>query len=97
VPVVDALFIGRADLTISLGAGTADDRIVVDAVERICAAGMAAKRRAGMLLARSEDVGLWHAKGASLFILASDHDFCCAGLSLLRRPSTTRAEAVTLP
>lgn len=80
---IDALFIGRADLTISLGAETPDDREVVAAVERICAAGVAAGRTVGMFLGRVGDVPLWRARGASLFVLQSDQDFLLRGAALL--------------
>ncbi len=80
---IDALFIGRADLTISLGAETPDDAIVVAAVERICAAGQAAGRTTGMFLGRIDDVALWRARGASLFILQSDQEFLLRGAALL--------------
>jgi 2-keto-3-deoxy-L-rhamnonate aldolase RhmA len=72
---IDALFIGRADLTISYAAETPDDAIVIAAVERICAAGKAAGRTIGMFLGRVGDVPQWRTHGASLFILQSDHDF----------------------
>jgi 2-keto-3-deoxy-L-rhamnonate aldolase RhmA len=72
---IDALFIGRADLTISLGAETADDHVVVAAVEAICAAGRAHGRAIGMFLARPTDAPAWRDKGASLFILRSDQEF----------------------
>jgi 2-keto-3-deoxy-L-rhamnonate aldolase RhmA len=76
---IDALFIGRIDLTLSLGADTPDDPQVVAAVDRICAAGKAAGRTVGMFLSRVADVPDWRAKGASLFILQSDHDFMLKG------------------
>ena len=80
---IDALFIGRADLTISYGADTPDDAVVVAAVDRICAAGKAAGRTVGMFLGRVGDVPLWLDKGASLFILQSDHDFLLKGAAAL--------------
>ena len=80
---IDALFIGRADLTISYGADTPDDAVVVAAVDRICAAGKAAGRTVGMFLGRVGDVPLWRAKGASLFILQSDQDFLLKGAAAL--------------
>ena len=83
VPGIDALFIGRADLTIAYGAATPDDPVVVDAVTRICAAGKAAGRTVGMFLGRIADVPLWREAGASLFILGSDHDFLLAGAARL--------------
>lgn len=76
---VDALFIGRADLTISYAAETPDDAVVVAAVDRICAAGQAAGRTVGMFLGRVGDVPEWREKGASLFVLQSDQDFLLKG------------------
>lgn len=80
---IDALFIGRADLTIAYNAETPDDAVVVDAVDRIVTAGKAAGRTTGMFLGRVSDVGIWHEKGASLFILGSDHDFLLQGAARL--------------
>jgi 2-keto-3-deoxy-L-rhamnonate aldolase RhmA len=83
VPGLDALFIGRADLTIAYGAETPDDAVVVDAVDRIVTAGKAAGRTTGMFLGRVGDVPMWREKGASLFILGSDHDFLLQGAGRL--------------
>jgi 2-keto-3-deoxy-L-rhamnonate aldolase RhmA len=80
---IDALFIGRADLTIAYGAETPDDAVVVAAVDRIVAAGKAAGRTTGMFLGRVSDVPLWREKGSSLFILGSDHDFLLQGAARL--------------
>jgi 2-keto-3-deoxy-L-rhamnonate aldolase RhmA len=80
---IDALFIGRADLTVSLGASNPDDPIVVEAVEAICAAGVRAGRTIGMFLGRPGDVPLWKEKGARLFVLGSDHEFLLQGASRL--------------
>ncbi len=79
VPGIDALFIGRVDLTVAMGAQSQDDPRVVAAVERICQAGNRGgahgwhvpeppQRRAGV--AR---------EGASLFLLGTDHGFMLAG------------------
>lgn len=80
---IDALFIGRADLTISMDADTSDDPQVIAAVERICTAGKAAGRPVGMFLARTTDVLQWREKGASLFILQSDQEFMLKGAATL--------------
>ena len=80
---IDALFIGRADLTVSMGAESMDDPRVTDAVERICAAGVAANRTIGMFVARTEDIHAWRARGASFFILQSDQEFLLAGARAL--------------
>ena len=80
---IDALFIGRADLTIAYGAETPDDSRVVAAVTRVLATGVAAHRSVGMFLPRPGDAPLWQDRGASLFLLASDHDFIRAGADAL--------------
>lgn len=80
---IDALFIGRADLTISYAAETPDDMVVAAAVARICAVGRAAGRTIGMFLGCVGDVPEWRAKGASLFVLQSDQDFMLKGAAVL--------------
>jgi 2-keto-3-deoxy-L-rhamnonate aldolase RhmA len=83
VPGLDALFIGRADLTISLDADSPDDKRVVDAVQRIVEAGRRAGLATGMFLPRVADVGRWREAGATLFLLESDHQFLRAGSAAL--------------
>jgi 2-keto-3-deoxy-L-rhamnonate aldolase RhmA len=88
---LDALFVGRVDLTVAYGASSQDDPRVVAALERVCAAGARAGRRVGMFLARPEDVPSWVARGATFFLLGSDHAFMLAGAADLlvragRRP-----------
>lgn len=76
---VDALFVGRVDLTVAYGTEDQDDPRVVAAVEAVCAAGVRHNRPVGMFLARVGDVPYWRTKGASLFLLGSDHGFMLAG------------------
>jgi 2-keto-3-deoxy-L-rhamnonate aldolase RhmA len=83
IPGIDALFIGRADLTVAYSADSPDDAVVVEAVDRIVAAGKAAGRTTGMFLGRVGDVPMWRKKGASMFILGSDHDFLLQGAARL--------------
>jgi 2-keto-3-deoxy-L-rhamnonate aldolase RhmA len=88
---VDALFVGRVDLTVAYGADSQDDPRVVAAVERVCEAGLRAGRRVGMFLARPEDVPVWTRRGATFFLLGSDHAFILSGAADLlvragRRP-----------
>lgn len=80
---IDVLFIGRVDLTVAYGATSQDDPQVVAAMERICAAGVRHGRRVGMFLARPGDVPMWAARGASLFLLGSDHGFLLQGAANL--------------
>ena len=86
VPGIDALFVGRADLTVAYGAASQDDPRVIAAVEKICAAGRRHGRPVGMFVARAEDVPLWRQHGATLFLLESDHTFLLKGAAgLLER------------
>jgi len=82
---IDALFIGRIDLTIALGCDSPDDPRVIDAVERIVAACVAAARPVGMYVSRATDCPSWRAKGVGLFLLESDHAFLRGGAAALRR------------
>ena len=81
---IDALFVGRIDLTVSLGCESPDDPKVIAAVERIVAACVAARRPVGMFVSRTSDVAMWREKGATLFLLGSDHGFVREGAKALR-------------
>ncbi|MFS0773038.1 HpcH/HpaI aldolase family protein [Sphingomonas sp. 1P08PE] len=83
VPGLDALFVGRVDLTVAYGVETQDDPRVVAAVEAVCAAGQRHGVPVGMFLARTADIPQWRARGATLFLLGSDHGFMLAGAAAL--------------
>ena len=76
---VDCLFIGRIDLTVALGKTDPSDPVVVEAVDKVCAAGRNAGKAIGMYVSNVEEAGQWTEKGASLFLLASDQAFLMAG------------------
>jgi 2-keto-3-deoxy-L-rhamnonate aldolase RhmA len=80
---VDCLFVGRMDLTLSLGASNPADPIVVDAVEQICEAGRRHGKAVGMFVPGGEDCIDWQRKGATLFLLASDQQFLLDGARAL--------------
>jgi 2-keto-3-deoxy-L-rhamnonate aldolase RhmA len=80
---IDALFIGRVDLTVAYGTASQDDPQVIAAMERVCDAGVRHGRRTGMFLARPGDVPQWGERGASLFLLGSDHGFLLQGAAQL--------------
>lgn len=73
VPGVDALFIGRIDLTVAMGESDAKAPRVMEAVRdltrRIGAAGCAV----GMYTPDFSEVPEWKSLGASLFLLGTDH------------------------
>ena len=84
-PGIDALFVGRIDLTVALDAASPDAPEVIAAVDRIVAAGRAAGRPVGMFVPRNEDVAGWRDKGATLFLQGSDHAFLRSGAAALRQ------------
>jgi 2-keto-3-deoxy-L-rhamnonate aldolase RhmA len=79
VPGIDAFFIGRADLSVSMGADGPNDPGVISAVERICAEGRKAGVTIGMFTANLDELPNWRAAGASLYLLGSDHGFMLDG------------------
>ncbi len=81
---IDALFVGRIDLTVALGCSDPDDPKVLAAVDQIVTACIRAGRSIGMFLPRSSDVAHWRAKGVTFFLLGSDHSFMRAGAAALR-------------
>ena len=76
---IDAFFIGRADLSVSLGADGPNDPRVIEAVEAICAKGREAGVTIGMFTGNLDELPKWRAAGASLFLLGSDHGFMLTG------------------
>lgn len=81
---LDALFVGRIDLTIALGETDPDAPVVLAAVESILAAGKRAGVPVGMFVPRDSDVSSWAEKGAQLFLQGSDHAFLRAGAKAAR-------------
>ena len=82
---IDALFVGRMDLTVSLGAQSPHDPIVLDAVNAICEAAKRHGRSVGMFTQTTDEARQWQKAGASLFLLASEHQWMLQGARSLRR------------
>jgi 2-keto-3-deoxy-L-rhamnonate aldolase RhmA len=82
---IDALFVGRMDLTVALGASSADAPEVIRAVETISHAARSAGRPFGMFVPRNSDVPRWREAGATLFLQGSDHTFLRTGALAARR------------
>ena len=80
---IDAFFIGRADLSVSLGADGPNDPVVIEAVEMICRKGSEANVAIGMFTANLDELPKWRNAGASLFLLGSDHGFMLNGAAVL--------------
>lgn len=73
VPGVDCLFVGPADLAVSLGAQSMGDPRVADAVAQVCAAGREAGCPVGCFVADTQQVPGLRALGVAFFIVGSDH------------------------
>jgi len=82
---IDAFFIGRADLSVSLGADGPNDPSVIEAVEAICSKGKEAGATIGMFTGNLAEIPKWRSLGASLFLLSSDHAFMLSGAADLTR------------
>ena len=69
---VDCLFIGRADLALSMGVDDIRDPRVEEALERVLAACRAAGKASGVFVADAGECARFEQLGASLFIVGSD-------------------------
>lgn len=76
---IDCLFIGRMDLTVSLGATSPDDPSVIAAVRSICAAGRRHGRCIGMFTSTTVEALRWRDEGATFFLLGSDQQWVLQG------------------
>ena len=81
---IDCLFIGRADLAVSLGCESAADPRVVAAAERIAAASRANGVPVGTFVPDVAEIPYWLERGASLFLLESDQAFVLKGARQLK-------------
>jgi 2-keto-3-deoxy-L-rhamnonate aldolase RhmA len=81
---IDCLFIGRADLAVSLGCRNAADPKVVAAAERVAAAGRANGVAVGTFVPDLAEVPYWVERGTSLFLLESDQAFLLKGARQLK-------------
>ena len=82
---VDALFIGRMDLTLSLGLTSPAASAVVEAVQLICTSCTKLRRTVGMFTQTVAEARQWATQGASLFLLESDQQWLLQGSRNLRQ------------
>ncbi|MBI1731966.1 MAG: aldolase, partial [Gammaproteobacteria bacterium] len=69
---LDAVFIGPADLSVSLGVQGSDDPVVEKAIETICAGCRRAGRAIGIFLRSTDEIEKYRTQGVSLFIIGTD-------------------------
>ena len=72
---IDALFIGRGDLAVALGAKSSDAPEVRSAVERIGKAARAADKPVSVFVASQTEAAWLRDQGATAFVVASDQSF----------------------
>ena len=84
-PGLDCLFVGRVDLTVALGKVDVRDAEVMAAVAHICETARAAGKTVGMFVPDADELPHWQAKGASFFLLGSDHAFILSGAARLKK------------
>lgn len=80
---VDALFIGRIDLTVALGEASPFAEPVIVACDAVAAAGRDAGVAVGTFTPDPLEVARWRERGVSLFLMASDHAFLASGAKAL--------------
>jgi 2-keto-3-deoxy-L-rhamnonate aldolase RhmA len=79
---VDCLFIGRVDLAVGMQKEVGDDKVLA-AVQAVCSMGQKANTRVGMFTANYDELPDWRERGASLFLLSSDHALAVDGANQL--------------
>ena len=87
VKTLDAFFVGRADLSVSLGADGPNDPQVIEAVEMICRKGRERGVAIGMFTGNLKEIPKWRDLGASLYLLGSDHGFMLSGAAAMLEES----------
>lgn len=79
---VDCLFVGRVDLAVGMQKSVGDDDVVAT-VQDICATTQSADAAIGMFMSNHDELPDWRARGASLFLLSSDHALASQGANAL--------------
>lgn len=69
---LDALFIGRGDLTVAFGAPSREDPRVVAAVDEILRAARSARKAVWMMVENAQEARHYVEKGVTAFIISSD-------------------------
>jgi len=81
---VDCLFIGRADLAVSLGCNDIEDKQVSRAIDLVIEAAKKANIPLGIYLSNKNAIEKWQKRGFSLFVIGSDQSHLKAAISQIR-------------
>ncbi len=79
---IDALFVGRVDLAVAMQKGVSD-KDVIATIEDVCAAASEVGTTVGLFTPDFDEIAGWKDKGATLFLLGSDHAFLLNGANAL--------------
>jgi 2-keto-3-deoxy-L-rhamnonate aldolase RhmA len=88
VPGIDGVFIGRGDLTVSLGAESAASPAVKRAVEQVVEACRQAGKPVCLMVGSVDEAKAFGQQGVSAFIIASDQGFMRIGAMKVRKEFT---------
>jgi 2-keto-3-deoxy-L-rhamnonate aldolase RhmA len=80
---IDCLFIGTADLAVSLDCVDINDSRVINSIDRVVIAAKKANITLGIYLSDSRAIDTWRDKGFSLFIIGSDQTLLKSALKNL--------------
>lgn len=90
---IDCIFIGRMDLTISLGETNPSAPIVLEAITKIAKAAAKYNKCCGMFVGNLSELSHWQSLGVSFYLLGSDHSFLLSGAKQLREQFETATGA----
>jgi 2-keto-3-deoxy-L-rhamnonate aldolase RhmA len=91
VPGVDGIFIGRADLALSMGLDNAQHERVSEATEHVIRAGVAAGKAVGMFVGSTTERERYVPLGVRWFIQGSDQSLLRQGAQAIARSPSSRA------
>lgn len=81
---IAGVFIGRGDLTVSLGAENMNSPEVREAVDRIIAAATAASKTVCIMVGSAEEARAFRERGVNAFIVSSDQGFMRMGAAKMK-------------
>jgi 2-keto-3-deoxy-L-rhamnonate aldolase RhmA len=90
---VAGLFIGRADLALSMGLDSAQDARVTEATGRVIRAGLAARKVVGMFVGSNAEREKYLALGVRWFIQGSDQSLLRQAAQAIARPASSSSSS----
>lgn len=90
---VEAIFIGRADLALSMGLDSPQDARVSKATEQVIRAGLAAGKCVGMFVSSTAERDKYRALGVRWFVQGSDQSLLRQGAQAIARNASSEPKA----